>query len=143
MELWRFARLGALSTDTAYHDPYLSRLAFRRLSQRFPGQVIEEKDTFVLYQGQDVESLLMDDNYVPLADPRPMLQDLFIGGLDIAGGGINGISATTPLELEQVVERISDREITPVHINRDLKQNITRIDIAPETLVTRSRKVPR
>lgn len=128
--------------DTAQWDDFLSRASFMQMAERFPGQVLEGTNQFVLYMPYDVEKNVIDDAYIPDTNPVGILRQNFVGALKIGtntGGG--GVKAFTELEFDKAVERLSGKRLTPNHIYRNLKAQQTGMEVSPERIETRQVRV--
>lgn len=133
-------RLYEISTEL--WDPYLSRLAFLRISERFPGQVVEGTNQFLLYLPYELSTRIVDNAYLPDQDPLEIVRSRFVGAIDVTGGaGMEALSASTPLELREVLERLSGERITPAHVFRDVRGQLTGIRFGPEQVLTRQVRV--
>lgn len=119
-------------------DPYLSRLAFLRISERFPGQVVEGASQFLLHIPYELETRIVDNAYLPDTAPQEIIQARFVGAIRIQGGaGMESLSATSDLELGEVLSRLSGERLTPAHVFHDLRGGQTGIRFGPERVQTR------
>lgn len=129
-------RLYEISPQT--WDPYLSRLAFLRISERFPGRVIEGSNQFLLYLPYELETRLVDNAYLPDQAPAELVRSRFVGSIEIQGGaGLEGFSASSQLELEEVLTRLAAERLTPGHAFQDLRGGRTGFRFGPERVETR------
>lgn len=123
---------------TEVWDPYLSRLAFLRISERFPGRVVEGSSQFLLYLPYELSTRIVDNAYLPDQDPAEIVRSRFVGAIELTGGaGMEALSGSTPLELNEVLDRLSGERITPAHVFRDVRGQITGIRFGPEQVLTR------
>jgi hypothetical protein len=119
-------------------DPYLSRLAFLRISTRFPGQVVEGTNQFLLYMPYELTTRIVDNAYLPDASPQEIIRSRFVGSIQIQGGtGMEAMSASTELELGEVLSRLTGERLTTGHIFRDLRGGRTGIRFGAEKVQTR------
>lgn len=119
-------------------DPYLSRLAFLRISTRFPGQVVEGTNQFLLHIPYELTTRVVDDAYLPDTAPQEIIRSRFVGSLQMQGGaGMEAMSASTELELGEVLSRLSGERLTTGHVFRDLRGGRTGIRFGPEQVQTR------
>ena len=127
--------------DGPQWDEYLSKKSFLKMAERFPGQVIEGTNQFVLFIPYDLEKDLIDDNYLPDTNPTAILRQNFVGALRVAGEGMNGTKATTNLELDRVIERLFNKRLTPSHVYREVEGQRTSMEIAPERIESRQVRI--
>ncbi|MFG6573511.1 hypothetical protein ACGYLO_18105 [Sulfitobacter sp. 1A13353] len=128
--------------NTTEWDDYLSRAAFLKMAERFPGQLLEGTNQFVLYMPYDIERDTVDDAYLPDTDPIAIVRSNFVGAVKLSGNaGVGGTSAFTDLELSRVLSRLSETRVTPNHIFRVLDNQQTGMEIGPERLETRQVRV--
>ena len=119
-------------------DPYLSRLAFLRISERFPGRVIEGSSQFLLYLPYELETRLVDNAYLPNRSPDELVRSRFVGSVQIQGGaGMETFSASTPLEFPEVLSRLSGERLTTGHVYHDPRSGVTGFRFGPEQVRTR------
>jgi hypothetical protein len=119
-------------------DPYLSRLSFLRISERFPGKVIEGTSQFLLYLPYELETRVVDNAYLPDQDPAELVRSRFVGSVEMQGGaGMEGLSASTPLELEEVLTRLAGERLTPGHVFHDPRGQRTGFRFGAERVETR------
>lgn len=119
-------------------DPYLSRLAFLRISERFPGRVIEGSSQFLLYLPYELETRLVDNAYLPNRSPDELVRSRFVGSVQIQGGsGMETFSASTPLEVREVLGRLAGERLTPGHVYHDPRSGVTGFRFGPEQVQTR------
>jgi len=152
---WNGAQMtGLTSTDQVPHayrlyeisteiwDPYLSRLSFLRISENFPGRVVEGTNQFLLYIPYELSTRIVDNAYMPDDDPAEIIRARFVGAVDITGGaGMEALSASIPLELYEVLERLSGERITPSHVFRDVRGQLTGLRFGPEQVLNRQVRV--
>jgi hypothetical protein len=148
---WGTAQLtGLMPQDQAPHayrlyeinpqtwDPYLSRLAFLRISERFPGRVVEGTNQFLLHIPYELKTRVVDNAYLPDTAPQDIVQARFVGAVQMQGGeGMETLSASTSLELAEVLSRLSAERLTPGHVFTDLRSQQTGIQFGPEQVQTR------
>lgn len=128
--------------DQQTWDPYLSRLSFLRISERFKGQVVEGTGQFLLYIPYDLQTELVDNAYLPDPDPQEIVRSKFIGAIRIQGGtGMETLSASTELELDVVLSRLSGERLTPAHVFHDMSGGTTGFRFGPERVETRQVRV--
>jgi hypothetical protein len=119
-------------------DPYLSRLAFLRISQRFPGMVIEGTNQFLLYLPYELQTRVVDNAYLPDQNPADLVRSRFVGSIEIQGGsGMEALSASSPLEIGEVLRRLSEERLTTGHVFHDLRSQRTGFRFGPERVETR------
>lgn len=123
-------------------DPYLSRLSFLRISERFAGRVIEGSNQFLLYLPYELGTRLVDTAFLPNQDPASLVRSRFVGSIDLQGGtGMEAYSASTPLELDEVLARLTGEPLTPGHVFHDLRGQRTGIRFGPEKVESRQARV--
>lgn len=128
--------------STSEWDEYLSRAAFLKMAERFPGQLLEGDNQFVLYMPYDIKRDQIDDAYLPDTDPISIVRRNFVGAVKLSGNaGVGGITAYTDLELSRVLKRLSDTRVTPNHVFRVLDNQQTGMEIGPERIETRQVRV--
>lgn len=128
--------------DDKKWDPFLSRAAFLKMAESFPGQILEGTNQVVLYMPYDIDKNPVADSYVPDIDPQKILRENFVGIMEISGSvSAAGLTATTNLELDKVIERISDKRLTPSHIFRNLDNDSTGLSVSAERIETRQVRV--
>lgn len=119
-------------------DPYLSRLAFLRISTRFPGQVVEGTNQFLLHIPYELTTRIVDNAYLPDTSPQEIIRSRFVGSVQMQGGaGMEAMSASTELELTEVLSRLSGERLTTGHVFRDLRGGRTGMRFGPEQVQTR------
>lgn len=119
-------------------DPYLSRLAFLRISTRFPGQVVEGTNQFLLHIPYELTTKIVDNAYLPDTSPQEIIRSRFVGSVQMQGGaGMEAMSASTELELTEVLSRLSGERLTTGHVFRDLRGGRTGMRFGPEQVQTR------
>ena len=138
--------------DTNQWNSALSRASFLRMSGNFPGRVLqgdsENPDRFVLVLPYEPEEEIINDDYVPELDPAMVLRRSFVGIIrldrkksgnededeDGIGTEIGGLVDLNPGE---VIMRLVDARLMPVHVYRDLDSRQTRVKVLPEQIETR------
>jgi len=129
-------RLYEINTQT--WDTYLSRLAFLRISERFPGRVVEGTNQFLLHIPYELETRIVDNAYLPDQAPLEIIRSRFVGSVQVQGGtGMEAMSASTELEMADVLARLSGERLTTGHVFRDLRGSRTGIRFGAEQVQTR------
>lgn len=119
-------------------DEYLSRASFLKMAERFPGQVLEGTNQFVLIMPYELGENVVDDAYMADTDPAALLRQSFIGAVKLSNGaGAASIRGFTDLELSRTIERLQGQRLTPVHVYRDLDGQQTGMEISAEKIDSR------
>jgi len=128
--------------DAQQWDDFLSRASFMKMAERFPGQVLEGTNQFVLYMPYDVERDIVDDAYIPDTDPTTIIRQNFVGAVSISrGGAAAGIKGFTDLELDKTIDRLSGQRLTPNHVYRNMNSQQTGLEISSERIETRQVRI--
>lgn len=128
--------------DIAKWDDYLSGKSFMKMAERFPGQVVEGTNSFLMYIPYDLETGLVDNAYMPNTQPIGILKDNFVGAMKInQKSGAGNIEGFTELELDKTVGRLKGAKATPEHVFREPRNNVTGVVIGPERIETRQVRV--
>jgi hypothetical protein len=123
-------------------DEYLSRASFLKMAERFPGQVLEGTNQFVLYLPYDIKKDVVDNAYIPDTDPASILRKNFVGAIKLNGNNsAAGTAAFTALELDLTLGRLANQRLTPNHVYRNMKNQQTGMEISPERIETRQVRV--
>ena len=124
-------------------NEFLSRLSFLKMAERFPGEVVEGPNHFILLLPYELEKHLVDESYQANTDPSAILRRNFVGIIDISGGtGVGGgLTGKTVLEFDRVVERLMGELLTPNHLYRNLKDNSTGMEISAERIDERQVRI--
>lgn len=128
--------------DPQQWDDFLSRASFMRMAERFPGQVLEGTNQFVLYMPYDVEKNVVDNAYIPDTDPTSILRQNFVGAIKLGNANnVSGLKGFTNLELDKTIARLSGKRLTANHVYRNLQNQQTGMEISPERIETRQVRI--
>jgi hypothetical protein len=128
--------------DSSTWDEYLSRKAFQKMAERFPGNIIEGINQVVLYVPYNLKEERVDNGYTANSNPMTIVEHNFVGTMTIdTNKGVSGSKGKTDLELDLTMKRLIGERLTVPHINWNYRNNATSLVFQPEIVNSRKKRV--